>query len=319
MDPKELLGTDAEDYEKVTDTLDVWFDSGVTHYSVVEKRDELDFPADLYLEGSDQHRGWFLSSLKTAIAMYGHAPYREVLTHGFFVDAEGRKMSKSLGNTVAPDKIYQQYGADVLRLWVAATDYRGEMTVSEEIFKQVSDSYRRIRNTARFMLANLNGFDPAKHTIRPSEMLAMDYWIVRRCQLLQTELMSYYNDYNFLGVYQKIHNFCVVELGGFYLDVIKDRQYTLKSDSLARRSTQTAMFHILEMFSRLIAPIISFTADEIWENIPGDRADSVFLTNFSDAVEDLPELSDLDDQYWSTLMEVRSAVNKELKLRGQRR
>ena len=139
LDPKELLGTDAEDYEKVTDTLDVWFDSGVTHYSVVEKRDELDFPADLYLEGSDQHRGWFLSSLKTAIAMYGHAPYREVLTHGFFVDAEGRKMSKSLGNTVAPDKIYQQYGADVLRLWVAATDYRGEMTVSEEIFKQVSD------------------------------------------------------------------------------------------------------------------------------------------------------------------------------------
>jgi len=315
LDPKELLGTDAEDYEKVTDTLDVWFDSGVTHYSVVEKRDELDFPADLYLEGSDQHRGWFLSSLKTAIAMYGHAPYREVLTHGFFVDAEGRKMSKSLGNTVAPDKIYQQYGADVLRLWVAATDYRGEMTVSEEIFKQVSDSYRRIRNTARFMLANLNGFDPAKHTIRPGEMLAMDYWIVRRCQLLQTELMQHYDDYNFLGVYQKIHNFCVVELGGFYLDVIKDRQYTLKSDSLARRSTQTAMFHILEMFSRLIAPIISFTADEIWENIPGDRADSVFLTNFSDAVEDLPELSELDDQYWSTLMEVRSAVNKELEVK----
>ena len=312
LDPKDLLGSEAEDYEKVTDTLDVWFDSGVTHYSVVEKRDELDFPADLYLEGSDQHRGWFLSSLKTAIAMYGSAPYKEVLTHGFFVDSEGRKMSKSLGNTVAPEKIFQQYGADILRLWVAATDYRGEMTVSEEIFKQVSDTYRRIRNTARFMLANLNGFDPLKHTVKPNDMLAMDCWIVRRCRSLQSELLSHYHDYNFLGVYQKIHNFCVVELGGFYLDVIKDRQYTSKIDSLARRSTQTAMFHILEMISRLIAPIISFTADEIWENIPGDREDSVFLTNFSDAVEEFPESSELDDQYWSVLMEVKSAVNKEL-------
>ena len=312
LDAKEFLGADAQNYEKVTDTLDVWFDSGVTHFSVVDKREELQSPADLYLEGSDQHRGWFLSSLKTAIAMNGSAPYKEVLTHGFFVDSEGRKMSKSLGNTVAPEKIFQQYGADVLRLWVAATDYRGEMTVSEEIFKQVSDAYRRIRNTARFMLSNLNGFEPVENSVIAEEMLAMDYWIVRRCQILQKELITHYHEYNFLNVYQKIHNFCVVELGGFYLDVIKDRQYTCQTDSLARRSTQTAMYHILEMLSRLIAPILSFTAEELWEHIPGEKADSVFLTSFSDAIGELPESKEFDDQFWSKLMEVKSAVNKEL-------
>ena len=221
-------------------------------------------------------------------------------------------MSKSLGNTVAPEKIFQQYGADVLRLWVAATDYRGEMTVSEEIFKQVSDAYRRIRNTARFMLSNLNGFEPVENSVIAEEMLAMDYWIVRRCQILQKELITHYHEYNFLNVYQKIHNFCVVELGGFYLDVIKDRQYTCQTDSLARRSTQTAMYHILEMLSRLIAPILSFTAEELWEHIPGEKADSVFLTSFSDAIGELPESKEFDDQFWSKLMEVKSAVNKEL-------
>ena len=312
LEPEELLGDEAGQYEKVTDTLDVWFDSGVTHFSVMEKREELQYPADLYLEGSDQHRGWFLSSLKTAIAMHGSAPYKECLTHGFFVDAEGKKMSKSLGNTVAPEKIFQQYGADILRLWVAATDYRGEMTVSDEIFKRVADAYRRIRNTARFMLANLNGFDPVTAYVAQDDMLALDYWIVRKCQLLQSEIISHYQDYNFLNVYQKIHNFCVIELGGFYLDVIKDRQYTTQADSLARRSTQTAMYHILEMLSRMIAPILSFTADEVWQNIPGARANSVFLTDFADAVAEFPESTDFSDEFWQKVMEVKTAVNKEL-------
>ena len=312
LNPEELIGEEASDYTKVTDTLDVWFDSGATHFSVMEQRDELQYPADLYLEGSDQHRGWFQSSLKTAIAMNGTAPYKEVLTHGFFVDAEGKKMSKSVGNTVAPEKIFQQYGADILRLWVAATDYRGEMTVSEEIFKRVADAYRRIRNTARFMLANLNGFDPSSDQVSSENLLALDYWIVRQCQILQKEVIDHYHEYNFLNVYQKLHNFCVIELGGFYLDVIKDRQYTTQTDSLARRSTQTAMYHILEMLSRMIAPILSFTADEIWQNIPGERAVSVLLTDFSDSVTEFAEAQNFSDQFWRQVMVVKTAVNKEL-------
>ncbi len=315
LETKDILGDEADDYEKVSDTLDVWFDSGVTHYSVMQKREELQYPADLYLEGSDQHRGWFNSSLKTAIAMNDTSPYKEVLTHGFFVDAEGRKMSKSLGNTVAPAKIYQQYGADILRLWVAATDYRGEMTVSEEIFKRVADAYRRIRNTARFMLSNLNGFDPQTDAVASDELLALDYWIVRQCQLLQADVIDHYHDYNFLNVYQRIHNFCVIELGGFYLDVIKDRQYTTPTNSLARRSTQTAMYHVVEMLSRLTAPILSFTADEIWQNIPGERADSVFLTDFADSLDLLPESAEFPDEFWAQVMAVKTAVNKELEVK----
>jgi len=315
LEASDLIGDEAGDYEKVSDTLDVWFDAGVTHFSVVNRREELQYPADLYLEGSDQHRGWFQSSLKTAIAMHGTAPYKEVLTHGFFVDAEGRKMSKSLGNTVAPAKIFQQYGADVLRLWVAATDYRGEMTVSDEIFKRVADSYRRIRNTSRFMLSNLNGFDPASDALAAEQLLALDYWVIRRCQLLQEEVIAHYHQYNFLNVYQKLHNFCVIELGGFYLDVIKDRQYTTQADSLARRSTQTAMYHILEMFTRLLAPVLSFTADEIWQNIPGERCESVFLSDFSESLALLPESEQFSDKFWQQVMAVKSAVNKELEAR----
>ena len=311
---EDFLGAEAEDYEKVSDTLDVWFDSGVTHFSVLQRRDELQYPADLYLEGSDQHRGWFNSSLKTAIAIYGSAPYKEVLTHGFFVDAEGRKMSKSLGNTVAPGRIYQQYGADILRLWVASTDFRGEMTVSDEIFKRVADAYRRIRNTARFMLANLNGFVPEEDALPSDQLLALDYWIVRQCQLLQDEVVNHYHSYNFLSVYQKIHNFCVTELGGFYLDVIKDRQYTTQVDSRARRSTQTAMLQVVEMLSRMIAPILSFTADEIWQHIPGDRVDSVFLSDFREGHSTLKESGEFDDAFWRRILEVKTAVNRELEV-----
>lgn len=312
LDPEQLLGEQATDYEKVTDTLDVWFDSGVTHQSVVNKREELNYPADLYLEGSDQHRGWFQSSLKTAVAINGTAPYKEVLTHGFFVDAEGKKMSKSVGNTVAPSQIYKQYGADILRLWVAATDYRGEMTVSDEIFKRVADSYRRIRNTARFMLSNLNGFEPESDQVPADEMLALDYWITRKSQLLQQEVIEHYHAYEFLNVYQKIHNFCVIELGGFYLDVIKDRQYTTATDSLARRSTQTAMFQIVETLSRLIAPVLSYTADELWQYIPGKRVESVFLSDFSETQALLPEHEKFADAYWEQILQVKTAVNKAL-------
>jgi len=315
LQPEDLLGDEADHYAKVTDTLDVWFDSGVTHFTVLGQREELDYPADLYLEGSDQHRGWFQSSLKTAVAMNGNAPYRQVLTHGFFVDADGRKMSKSLGNTVAPRKIYQDYGADILRLWVAATDFRGEMTVSDEIFKRVADAYRRIRNTARFMLANLNGFDPQTHQVSPADMLALDYWIVGRGQALQAQVEEHYRQYSFLNVYQKVHNFCVIELGGFYLDVVKDRQYTCKQDSLARRSTQTAMYHLVEMLSRIIAPILSFTADEIWTHIPGQREASVFLSDFASGLQRLPANEHFPDSYWQQFMEVRAAVNKALEAR----
>ena len=312
LDPVELLGEQASAYEKVTDTLDVWFDSGVTHQSVLQKRKELQYPADLYLEGSDQHRGWFQSSLKTAVAMNGTAPYKEVLTHGFFVDSEGKKMSKSVGNTVAPSQIYKQYGADILRLWVAATDYRGEMTVSDEIFKRVADSYRRIRNTARFMLSNLNGFDPLTDQLESEKMMELDYWIVRKSQLLQQEIIEHYHAYEFLNVYQKIHSFCVIELGGFYLDVIKDRQYTTNANSMARRSTQTAMFQILETLSRLIAPILSFTADELWQHIPGKRVESVFLSNFSETNDLLAEHENFSDAFWNQVLQVKTAVNRAL-------
>jgi isoleucyl-tRNA synthetase len=306
---EELLGAEASDYEKVTDTLDVWFDSGVTHFAVLQRREELQYPADLYLEGSDQHRGWFQSSLKTAIAMNGTAPYRQVLTHGFTVDAQGRKMSKSLGNVVSPQKVVDELGADVLRLWVAATDFSGEMTVSDEILKRAADSYRRIRNTARFLLSNLNQFDPALHLVKPEDMLALDRWAVERSAELQKEIIDAYNRYQFHLIYQKLHNFCVVDLGGFYLDIIKDRQYTCKADSLPRRSCQTALYHIIEALTRWLAPILSFTADELWHLIPGQRNGSVFVQEWY-ALPEMPVTQGMDKQYWQRVMEIKTAVNK---------
>lgn len=312
LDAAELLGEEAADYQKVTDTLDVWFDSGVTHYAVLQQREGLRYPADIYLEGSDQHRGWFQSSLKTSIAMNGVAPYKQVLTHGFTVDAKGHKMSKSLGNTISPQEVFNEYGADILRLWVAATDYRGEMAVSPEILKRVADAYRRIRNTARFLLSNMTGFDPVRDAVAPTDMLALDYWITRQAQLLRADVMKDYENYQFLNVYQKVHNFCVIELGSFYLDIIKDRQYTARADGLARRSTQTAMHQITEILVRLIAPILSFTADEIWGYIPGEREEFVFLAQFQDGAATLPEHQDFSDDYWTQVLAVRTAVNKEL-------
>jgi len=310
LDAETLLGADAEKYSKVTDTLDVWFDSGVTHYSVIDQRDELSFPADLYLEGSDQHRGWFQSSLKTSIAVRGVPPYKQVLTHGFTVDGDGRKMSKSLGNVLSPQKVMDTLGADIIRLWVAATDYTTEMTVSDEILKRVADSYRRIRNTARFMMANLNGFDPVKDMVSSNDMLALDKWIVDRAALLQEELNTAYNEYQFHTVNQKIQNFCSVDLGGFYLDVIKDRQYTTQEDSLARRSAQTALYHVMEAFTRWISPILSFTADEIWQALPGERGDSVFLETWYEGLEALSGDEVLGRDFWKQVLEAKVAINK---------
>ena len=312
LDASELLGEDSDDYDKVTDTLDVWFDSGVTHACVLRQRDELHSPADLYLEGSDQHRGWFQSSLLTGIAIDGAAPYKTVLTHGFTVDGDGRKMSKSLGNIIPAKKAMNELGADILRLWVAATDYRGELAVSDEIFKRTADSYRRIRNTARFLLSNLDGFDPGVDVLCFSDMLSLDRWAVDRAAQLQQELVEAYRSFNFHQVYQMLHNFCANDLGGFYLDVIKDRLYTTQSDSLARRSAQTAMYHIGEALVRWIAPILSFTAEEIWENLPGERGPSVMLALWSDDLQKLSAGESMGEDFWQQLILVRTAVNKAM-------
>lgn len=314
LEASELLGDEAEQYEKVSDTLDVWFDSGVSHSCVVRQDEQLAFPADLYLEGSDQHRGWFQSSLLTSIAMHGEQPYRQVLTHGFTVDTDGRKMSKSLGNVIAPQQVMKTLGADILRLWVAATDYRNEMTVSDEIFKRTADSYRRIRNTARFLLSNLTGFDPATDAVAWEDMLSLDKWAVDRAALLQQEIVSAYDDYQFHVIYQKLHNFCIVDLGGFYLDIIKDRQYTTQADSLARRSCQTAMYHIAEALVRWFAPILSFTADEFWQCMPGDRSEPVFTQEWYTGLQQLGDGDTLGRDYWGRVMDVKNAVNKEVEV-----
>ncbi len=311
LDAAELIGADAEHYEKVQDTLDVWFDSGVTHACVLNRRQQLGFPADLYLEGSDQHRGWFQSSLLASTAMNDTAPYKAVLTHGFTVDAEGKKMSKSRGNVIAPQTVMKNLGADVLRLWVASTDYRGEMNVSDEILKRASDGYRRLRNTARFLLSNLDGFDPAQHLVDKDDMLPLDRWVVDRAHHLQQQVIESTNSYQFQTIYQRMHHFCAIELGGFYLDIVKDRQYTAKTDSLARRSAQTAMYHVIEAMSRWLAPIISYTADEIWQYIPGERGASVFLETWYEGLFPLDDGAEINLVTWAKITEVRSAVSKE--------
>jgi isoleucyl-tRNA synthetase len=262
---------------------------------------------DIYLEGSDQHRGWFHSSLLAAVAGRGAAPYRQVLTHGFFVDEHGRKMSKSLGNIVAPQKVVQSLGADVLRLWVAATDYSGEMNVSEEILKRMSESYRRMRNTLRFLIGNLAAFDPERDALPPDGLVALDQWALARAASLQKEVVEAYRRYEFHLIYQKVHNFCVVELGAFWLDILKDRLYTTPMKSAARRSAQTAMYHIAEAMVRWLAPILSYTADEIWGFLPGKRSESVFLETW----HVLPKV-EADPIDWSLFIQLKIAVAGEL-------
>ena len=305
----ERLGVDPARYEPVPDILDVWFDSGVTHYCVLDQDPSLGRPADLYLEGSDQHRGWFQSSLLTSVAMHGSAPYRQVLTHGFTVDADGRKMSKSQGNVVAPQQIMNTLGADVLRLWVAAADYRQEMSVSDEILKRVADAYRRIRNTARFLLGNLHDFDPAVHALAPEQLLPLDRYAVDLTARLHQEVSEAYGDYRFFQIYQRLHHFCSIDMGAFYLDVIKDRLYTLPVDHAARRSAQTAMQHILEALVRWLAPMCCFTAEEIWSEMQGERPESVMMATWYDKLFSMPE-----DQRaaWLRLRAVREAVGPRL-------
>jgi isoleucyl-tRNA synthetase len=309
LNPRHLLGDEALVYEKSEDVMDVWFDSGAVHHVLPAERPGLiPFPADLYLEGSDQHRGWFHSSLLLSVAGRGIAPYREVLTHGFTVDEKGRKMSKSLGNVVAPQKVVQTLGADVLRLWVAATDYSGEINVSDEILKRMSDSYRRMRNTVRFLLGNLVGFDPERDALAVDELVDLDRWALARAASLQREVIEAYRRYEFHLIYQKVHNFCVVELGAFWLDILKDRLYTMSARSAARRSAQTVMYHIAEAMVRWLAPILSFTAEEIWKYLPGEREPSVFLA----AWWTLPPVAGAGPVDWDAVIALKTDVAREL-------
>ncbi|PID34151.1 MAG: isoleucine--tRNA ligase, partial [Thiotrichales bacterium] len=312
LDKAELLGKDADDYDKVSDTLDVWFDSGTTHTSVLKEHPDLTFPADMYLEGSDQHRGWFHSSLLASVAMHGCAPYREVLTHGFTVDGKGRKMSKSIGNVIAPQQVTNKLGADILRLWVASADYAREMTVSDEILKRTADGYRRIRNTSRFLLANLGDFDPARHLMAPADMLPLDRWAVHQAVQVQAKITAAYDKYQFHLVTQELQKFCSTDMGSLFLDITKDRQYTMQADSVGRRSAQTAAYHILQAMVRWMYPVLSFTAEEIYQHLPGDKEDSVLFTQWYDGLFGLDADSVISADDWAQVFAVREAVSKQL-------
>lgn len=310
-DAAEFIGDDAEQYNAVRDTLDVWFDSGTTHYAVLREREELTDPADLYLEGSDQHRGWFQSSLLTSIAINKRAPYKGLLTHGFVVDEKGRKMSKSIGNIITPQEIIKDMGADGLRFWIASADYRYEMTAGKEIFSRASDGYRRIRNTLRFLLANLNGFKPSTDALPVDQLIALDQYILQRAADVQKTIQQAYEDMNFHIVTNALTNFCINDLGSFYLDIIKDRQYTTKADSQARHSAQTALYHLVQAFVRWMSPILSFTAQEAWPLIPEQSEKYVFTTEWYD----IPVASTanlISEADWQTLITVKSAVNKQI-------
>ncbi len=309
LDAATQLGVDLSQYDKATDVMDVWFDSGVVHHCVSVIRPEITAPSDLYLEGSDQHRGWFHSSLLTSVAMHGRAPYRGVLTHGFTVDENGRKMSKSLGNILAPQKLTSTLGADVIRLWVAATDYANEMSVSEEIFKRIGDSYRRMRNTLRFLLGNLHGFDPKAHAVAFDDLVAIDQWVITKTFALQNDVVTAYRNYEFHKIYQEIHNFCVVELGGFYLDIIKDRLYTTGANSVPRRSAQTALNHVAQAMVRWLAPILSFTAEEAWSYLPGIPNESVFLNLWHQFPAGAERVSTIN---WPAMIALKADVAREL-------
>ena len=302
---------DHEEYIKTSDSLDVWFDSGVTHYAVSAKRFGTNIVADLYLEGSDQHRGWFQSSLLTGIAMNNCAPYKTVLTHGFVVDEEGRKQSKSLGNVVSPQKVWDNLGADILRLWVASTDFRSEMVASDEILKQTSDQYRRIRNTFRFILGNINDFSN-KDQINFEDQIELDKWIINEGYKLQERVLNLYDKYAYHKAVQAIHNFCVNELGGIYLDIVKDRLYTSKTDSLVRRSCQTSLDKLLNILIRLIAPILSYTAEEIWQSCPNlnNQEESVFLSNY--LTNENKDKLEISNEEWKRLFEIKDSVNQSI-------
>ncbi len=299
-------------FSRETDILDVWFDSGVSHAAVLEARDQLRWPADLYLEGTDQHRGWFHSSLLTAVGTRGNAPYKSVLTHGFVVDAEGKKMSKSLGNVIAPKQVIDKYGAEILRLWVSASDYRDDVRISENILKQLSDAYRRIRNTCRFLLGNLSDFDPGRHMLPSDQMTALDRYALHGLQDLIARARKAYETYDFHIIYHSLHNYCTVDLSAFYLDILKDRLYTSPPESPARRSAQTALYKIADALARLMAPIMVFTAEEIWRYLPGgaEKAPSIHLCAMPETDEALRDAA-LAEQ-WQAIRQVRAEVTKAL-------
>jgi isoleucyl-tRNA synthetase len=302
----------AGEFRKEMDILDVWFDSGVSHAAVVEQLPQLSSPADLYLEGSDQHRGWFHSSLLAAVGTRGTAPYKAVLTHGFVLDQEGRPMSKSMGNVVAPEEVIKKYGAEILRLWVATQDYRNDTRCGDNILQQVSEAYRRIRNTARYILGNIHDFDPARDTVAHAELLAIDRWALSKLKGLADRVQKAYDDYEFHVLYHAVHNFCSVEMSAFYLDVLKDRLYTAPAKSVERRSAQTAMYAILDTLTRLMAPVLSFTADEIWGYLPGEREASVHLAGFPQLAAELADPA-LETRY-DQMLAVRGEVSKQLEL-----
>ncbi len=313
-DASEFIGADSANYQKLTDVLDVWFDSGATHHTVLNQRGEMTNPAGMYLEGSDQHRGWFQSSLLVSTAVTDDAPYQSVLTHGFTVDGKGRKMSKSVGNVIDPQEIINTLGADVLRLWVASTEYEAEMGISQEILTRTTDSYRRIRNTARFLVGNLDGFE-VSDCAPWGEMLALDQWALHTAKRLDEEIVKAYDDYRFHVICQKIHRFCIVEMGGFYLDVIKDRLYTMPRSSRGRLSAQTAMFHILNAMVRWLAPVLSFTAEEIWKYVPGRTEQSIQLTAWYEGWPAECFADDaVDERFWSRVIAVRDEVNREIEV-----
>lgn len=313
---EDFLGSEASDYDKATDTLDVWFDSGTTHFTVLEQRDELTNPADLYLEGSDQHRGWFQTSLLTSEAMYQRPPFKQVLTHGFVVDENGRKMSKSLGNIITPQEEINKTGADMLRLWIASSDYRYEMNAGKTVFKGAIDMYRRIRNTLRFLLANTDDFDPAINSIDVNQLVSLDKFIIERAQTVQQQIIEAYDAIDFHQVTQHITAFCSQDLGGFYLDIIKDRQYTTQADGEPRRSAQTAIYHIAQALIRWITPILSFTAQEAWEIMQGTDAslDDADRYVFTQGWYEFPkfELSAISIEDWQHIMRAKDMVNKNI-------
>ncbi len=299
-------------FVKEDDILDVWFDSGVSHAAVLEARDELRWPADLYLEGSDQHRGWFHSSLLTAVGTRHKAPYKAVLTHGYVVDAEGKKMSKSMGNVIAPGKVIERYGAEILRLWVSASDYRDDIHISENILKQLSDAYRRIRNTCRFMLGNLKDFDPGRNRVDYRQMPEIDRFALHRLQELIDRIRGAYERYDLHIIYHALFNFCTVDLSAFYLDVLKDRLYTSASGDAHRRSAQTTMYHLLDAMVRMMAPVLPFTAEEIWRYMPDDgaREESVHMAMLPEAN---PAWRDaVLAENWNLLLAVRREVTRAL-------
>jgi isoleucyl-tRNA synthetase len=299
-------------FTKEMDILDVWFDSGVSHAAVLEKRSNLEWPASLYLEGSDQHRGWFHSSLLTSVGTRGRAPYLSVLTHGFVVDGEGKKMSKSAGNVIAPEEVINQLGADVLRLWVAAEDYKDDIKISNEILKRLADSYFRIRNTYRFLLGNLYDFHPDKDRVPYHELHEMDRWALHQLQKLVGRIREAYERFEFHTVYHSVQNFCAVEMSALYFDILKDRLYTFSSRSQGRKSAQTALYEILRALTCLMAPILSFTAEEVWKYLPEEagRVDSIHLASFPDVQSEY--FDDTLNDRWEQIWEIRTIVTKAL-------